>query len=170
GRIVEGENEVLPDDGPAEAVPPPGEPQAMAAAGEPQGSQSGADIPGGPSAPPPASAEAQLQGQLQAQGVQPARPPQQGQPRQQQQPRPQPRQEPPVPIEGALDVAPLGKGRLRSAKLTSLPQPDAPDVPRHMTARDRLREGPLTPAQAVRRNGRRQLTRPETVEGLPPQQ
>src|SRR5262245_46936731 len=152
GRILDVENEVLPDDGAAEAVPPPGEPQAMAAAGEPQGSQSGADIPGGPSAPPPASAEAQLQGQLQAQGVQPARPPQQGQPRQQQ-PRPQPRQEPPVPIEGVLDVDHRGNGRLRSAKLNFLPQPDDPDVPRHMIDRDRLREGSLITGQAVRRNG-----------------
>jgi transcription termination factor Rho len=173
GRILDVENELLPDDGAPEAVPAPGEPQALAAGGDPQGSQTGADIPGGPSAPPPASGEAQLQAQLQAQGVQPLRPPQPGQHRpqqQQQQQRPQPRQEPPVAVEGVLDVDHRGNGRLRSAKLNFLPQPDDPEVPRHLIERDRLREGSLLTGQAVKRNGRLQLIRTETVEGLPPQQ
>jgi transcription termination factor Rho len=167
GRILDVENELLPDDGGPDAVPPPGEPQALAGAGEPQASQTGADIAGGPSAPPLAGGEAQPQAQG---GLQP-RPPQQGQHRQQQQqPRPQPRQEPPVAIEGVLDVDHRGNGRLRGAKLNFLPQPDDPDVPRHMVERDRLREGSLITGQAVRRNGRLQLIRTETVEGLPPQQ
>src|SRR5438270_2069893 len=46
GRILDVEN----DDG-AEGVPQPGDPQAAVAAGEPMGSQTGADIAGGPSAP-----------------------------------------------------------------------------------------------------------------------
>src|SRR5713226_6849108 len=131
GRILDVENELSPDDGGPDAVPQPGEPQALAAAGEPQGSQTGADIAGGPSAPPQGGAEAQ---QGQPQGGPQQRPQQQGQHRQQQQ-RPQPRQEPPVAIEGVLDVDHRGNGRLRSAKLNFLPQPDDPDVPRHLIER-----------------------------------
>src|SRR6267143_154639 len=167
GRILDVENELAPDDGTGnEAVPQPGDPQALAGAGEPQGSQTGADIAGGPSAPPASEAQAQ---QAQAQGAMQPRP-QQGQHRPQQQQRPQPRQEPPVAIEGVLDVDHRGSGRLRSAKLNFLPQPEDPDVPRHMIERDRLREGALITGQAARRNGRLQLIRTETVEGLPPQQ
>src|SRR5229473_536238 len=166
GRILDVENELSPDDGGPDAVPQPGEPQALAAAGEPQGSQTGADIAGGPSAPPQGGAEAQGQ----PQGGPQQRPQQQAQHRQQQQQRPQPRQEPAVAIEGVLDVDHRGNGRLRSAKLNFLPQPEDPDVPRHMIERDRLREGSLITGQAVRRNGRLQLIRTETVEGLPPQQ
>src|SRR5207248_151131 len=102
----------------------------------------------------------------QRRGGQRGRPPQ----NQQRQQRPQPRQEPPVAIEGVLDVDHRGNGRLRSAKLNFLPQQDDPDVPRHMIERDRLREGSLITGQAVRRNGRLQLIRTETVEGLSPQQ
>src|SRR5438105_3086766 len=168
GRILDVENDMLPDDGGPDAVPQPGDPQAVAAQGDPQGSQTGADIGGGPSAPPPGSisGEAQPPPQGQQQGGQQARPPQ----NQQRQQRPQPRQEPPVAIEGVLDVDHRGNGRLRSAKLNFLPQQDDPDVPRHMIERDRLREGSLITGQAVRRNGRLQLIRTETVEGLPPQQ
>ena len=166
GRILDVENEMSPDDGAPEAVAAPGEPQAMAAAGEPQGSQTGAELGGGPSAPPqPTAGEAQPQGAQQPRPTQ-----QQGQSRPQQQQRPQPRQEPPIAIEGVLDVDHRGNGRLRSAKLNFLPQPEDPDVPRHLIERDHLREGSLITGQAVRRNGRLQLTRTETVEGLPPQQ
>src|SRR6267154_1714035 len=54
GRIVDVANDESDD------VAEPGEPQAAAAAGEPMGSQTGADIAGGPSAPgaPPPSSEA----------------------------------------------------------------------------------------------------------------
>src|SRR5205823_11225011 len=45
GRIVDVANDEADD------VPEPGEPQAASAAGEPMGSQTGADIAGGPSAP-----------------------------------------------------------------------------------------------------------------------
>src|SRR6267378_3466999 len=166
GRILDVENELATEEGGPDAVTQPGEPQALAGAGEPQGSQTGADIAGGPSAPPQGGAEAQ-QGQSQS-GAQP-RPQQQTQHRQQQQ-RPQPRQEPPVAIEGVLDVDHRGGGRLRSAKLNFLPQPEDAEVPRHLIERDRLREGSLITGQAVRRNGRLQLIRTETVEGLPPQQ
>ncbi len=162
GRILDVENELTADDGAADAVPQPGDPQALAAAGEPQGSQTGADIAGGPSAPPP-------QAGAEGQPAQAQRPQQQNQHRPQQQ-RPQQRQEPAVPIEGVLDVDHRGNGRLRTAKLNFLPQPDDPDVPRHLIERDRLREGSLITGQAVRRNGRLQLIRTETVEGLPPQQ
>src|SRR5256714_1145869 len=71
---------------------------------------------------------------------------------------------------GALDVDRRGSGRLRPAKLNFVPQPDDPDVPRHLSERGRLREGSLIAGQAVRRNGRLQLIRTETVEGITPQQ
>ncbi|MFL5309025.1 MAG: hypothetical protein ACJ79H_01090, partial [Myxococcales bacterium] len=139
GRILDVENELAPDDGAGpEAVPQPGEPQAAAGAGEPQGSQTGADIAGGPSAPPQADAQA---AQIQAQAGQP-RLQQQNQHRAQpQQQRPQPRQEPSVAIEGVLDVDHRGNGRLRNPKYNFLPQQDDVDVPRHIIDRDRLRAG-----------------------------
>ncbi|HYZ89635.1 MAG TPA: transcription termination factor Rho [Myxococcales bacterium] len=174
GRILDVENDVLPDDGGPDAVPQPGEPQAIAAQGDPQGSQTGADIAGGPSAPPAGTTALGEVLPPQQPAVQPGQQvrQQQNQPRpqQQQQQRPQPRQEPPVPIEGVLDIDHRGNGRLRSGKLNFLPQPDDPDVPRHMIERDRLREGSHITGQAVRRNGRLQLIRTESVEGLPPQQ
>jgi transcription termination factor Rho len=173
GRILDIENEALPDDGGPDAVPQPGEPQAVAGQGDPQGSQTGADIGGGPSAPPPGTTALSEVLPAQQPGGQPMqqRPQQHNQQRpQQQQQRPQPRQEPPVPIEGVLDVDHRGNGRLRNAKTNFLPQQDDPDVPRHMIERDRLREGALITGQAVRRNGRLQLIRTDTVEGLPPQQ
>src|SRR5437660_8465859 len=168
GRILGVESAPAADDGAGpDGVPQPGDPQALAGAGEAQGSQTGADIAGGPSAPPAADAQP---GQAQPQGGLQPRPQQQAQHRSQQQQRPQPRQEPAVAIEGVLDVDHRGNGRLRSAKLNFLPQVDDPDVPRHMIERDRLREGSLITGQAVRRNGRLQLIRTETVEGLSPQQ
>ena len=169
GRILDVANESLPDEGGPDMVPQPGEPQALAAQGDPQGSQTGAEIAGGPSAPPPGTTALSEVLPPQQQGAQPgmARP-QQNQQRPQQ--RPQPRQEPPVAIEGVLDIDHRGNGRLRIAKLNFLPQPDDPDVPRHMIERDRLRGGSLITGQAVRRNGRLQLIRTESVEGLAPQQ
>jgi len=166
GRILDVENDALGEEGGPDQVPQPGEPQA-ANAGEAQGAQTGAEIPGGPSAPgAPADAQALQQG-----GQQQPRPQQQGQPRQhQQQQRSQQRQEPAVPAEGVLDIDHRGNGRLRSAKLNFLPQPDDTDVPRHIIDRDRLRPGSHVAGQAVRRNGRLQLIRTETVEGLPAQQ
>jgi transcription termination factor Rho len=163
GRIVDVEN-----DGGEDEVPQPGEPQAAAAAGEPMGSQTGADIAGGPSAPPvPAPATSEI-------AVPPAPQPQhhprpQQQPRQPQQQR-QPRQEQMTPVEGVLDVDQRGNGRLRSLKYNFVPNPDDPEVPRHIIDRDRLRPGNLITGQALRRNGRLQLARSETVEGLTPQQ
>jgi transcription termination factor Rho len=73
-------------------------------------------------------------------------------------------------VEGVLDVDHRGNGRLRSSKYCFVPNPDDPDVPRHIIDRDRLRPGNLIAGQALRRNGRLQLVRSETVEGLPPQQ
>jgi transcription termination factor Rho len=172
GRILDVENDGLPDEGGPDAVPQPGDPQALAAQGDPQGSQTGADIAGGPSAPPPGTTALGEVLSPYQQGAQPGtqpRPQQQQQPRPQQQ-RPQPRQEPPVPIEGVLDVDHRGNGRLRSSKFNFLPQPDDADVPRHMIERDRLRGGSHITGQAVRRNGRLQLIRTESVEGLTPQQ
>jgi transcription termination factor Rho len=88
----------------------------------------------------------------------------------QHQQRPQPRAEPAVACEGVLDVDHRGNGRLRSAKWNFLPGTDDVEVPRHMIDRDRLRPGNLIQGQAVRRNGRLQLVKTETVEGLPPAQ
>jgi transcription termination factor Rho len=158
GRIVDVEN----DEG--EDVAEPGEPQAASAAGEPMGSQTGADIAGGPSAPgaPPPSSEA-------AQPA-PQQHPRQQQPQHRPQQQRQQRQEPTVPCEGVLDVDHRGNGRLRVPKYNYLPNPDDADVPRHIIDRDKLRPGNLIAGQALRRNGRLQLTRTETVEGLPPQQ
>ncbi|TMA17555.1 MAG: transcription termination factor Rho, partial [Deltaproteobacteria bacterium] len=59
---------------------------------------------------------------------------------------------------------------MRVAKYSFLPNPDDVDVPRHIIDRDRLRPGNLIVGQVLRRNGRLQLVRTETVEGLPPQQ
>src|SRR5437868_746879 len=112
GRIVDVENDSGDD------VPEPGEPQNASGAGEPMGSQTGADIAGGPSAPgspPPPSGE-----------VAQAPAPQQQHPRPQQQPQQRPqqqrqqRQEPTVPCEGVLDVDHRGDGRLRVAKYSFL--------------------------------------------------
>src|SRR6266850_1550197 len=87
---------------------------------------------------------------------------------QQQRPQQQPRHEPAQPVEGVLDVDHRGNGRLRSSKYNFLPQQDDPDVPRHIIDRDRLRPGVFLTGQAVRRNGRLQLIKSESVEGLPP--
>ncbi|TMA24509.1 MAG: transcription termination factor Rho [Deltaproteobacteria bacterium] len=75
-----------------------------------------------------------------------------------------------MPIEGVLDIDHRGNGRLRTAKLNFLPQQDDPDVPRHMIERDRLRPGVHLGGQAVRRNGRLQLIKTESVEGVTPQE
>jgi transcription termination factor Rho len=124
--------------------------------------------------PPPA--EALPAGDAAAQTVegapQPAqqnRPPQQQQHRhpQQQRPQQQPRHEPAQPVEGVLDVDHRGNGRLRNPKYNFLPQQDDVDVPRHIIDRDRLRAGVMLTGQAVRRNGRLQLIKTDSVEGLP---
>jgi transcription termination factor Rho len=67
-----------------------------------------------------------------------------------------------------LDVDHRGNGRLRTPKFNFLPQQDDVDVPRHIIDRDRLRPGVQIAGQAVRRNGRLQLVKTDTVEGLPP--
>ncbi len=127
---------------------------------------------------PPPPAEAQPAGDAAAQTVEGApqptqqnRPPQQQQHRhsQQQRPQQQPRHEPAQPVEGVLDVDHRGNGRLRNPKYNFLPQQDDVDVPRHIIDRDRLRGGVLLTGQAVRRNGRLQLIKTDSVEGLPPQ-
>ena len=75
-----------------------------------------------------------------------------------------------TPAEGYLDIDHRGNGRLRQQKLNFLPQPDDAEVPRHLIDRDRLRPGVMLTGQSVRRNGRPQLTKIDTVEGLPPAQ
>ncbi len=152
GRILDVENELAENGGPDQ-----GAPAAEAQAGDAQGEVG-------------AAASAAPQGLSEGQPGQSQQPRPQRQQQQQQQQRAQPRQEPPVAVEGVLDIDHRGSGRLRSAKLNFLPQPDDADVPRHLIERDRLREGSLLTGQAVRRNGRLQLIRTETVEGLPPQQ
>jgi transcription termination factor Rho len=98
------------------------------------------------------------------------RPPQQQHRHPQQRPQQQPRHEPAQPVEGVLDVDHRGNGRLRNPKYNFLPQQDDVDVPRHIIDRDRLRGGVMLTGQAVRRNGRLQLIKTDSVEGLPPQE
>ena len=166
GRIVDVENDLSEgaaneevDSGPAQAQPQQQAPAETQAAGEP--------APQGDGQP------AQMQQGQQQQMQQPRPQQQQQRPQQQQQqqrPQQQPRHEPAQPIDGVLDVDHRGNGRLRSAKYNFLPQQDDPDVPRHMIDRDRLRAGVYLTGQAVRRNGRLQLIKTESVEGLPPQE
>ena len=107
--------------------------------------------------------------QQQQQPPQQNRPPQQHRQQQQQRPQQQPRHEPAQPVEGVLDVDHRGNGRLRNPKYNFLPQGDDADVPRHIIDRDHLRPGVLLIGQAVRRNGRLQVIKTDSVEGLPPQ-
>jgi transcription termination factor Rho len=153
GRIVDVENDTGPEA--MEAAPPEGNvapPQAPMAEGQPAAA---AEVP-----------------QVGGDG-QPARPPQQQPPQQrpsqQQRPQQQPRHEPAQPIDGVLDIDHRGNGRLRNPRFNFLPQQDDPDVPRHMIDRDRLRAGVYLTGQAVRRNGRLQLVKTDSVEGIPPQ-
>jgi transcription termination factor Rho len=151
------------DDGPEDAPVEGGQQQA-------QGQPPAAPAEGQPVAEgaQPAAQPAQADGNVQPQG-QPGQQQQRPQrPQHQQRPQQQQRQEPAVPVEGVLDVDHRGNGRLRSAKWNFLPQQDDPDVPRHMIDRDKLRPGVMLTGQAVRRNGRLQLVKTDTVEGLPP--
>jgi transcription termination factor Rho len=154
GRIVDVENdETAGDAGPEEM---PAEAQQPVPEGPP---------PGGP--PPGEGMPQNLDSPPQPQQQQ-NRPPHQRHGQQQQQQRQQqPRHEPAQPVEGILDVDHRGNGRLRSPRNNFLPQPDDADVPRHMIDRDRLRPGVFLTGQAVRRNGRLQLIKTDTVEGLP---
>src|SRR5205814_2434579 len=61
-------------------------------------------------------------------------------------------------------------GRLRNPKYNFLPQGDDADVPRHIIDRDHLRPVVLLTGQTVRRNGRLQVIKTDSVEGLPPQE
>jgi len=141
GRILDVENDGGAQEGPVEEGPAEGTPQP---------------------------AEAQPAGDAPAQAVEGA-PQQQNRPPQQQRPQQQPRHEPAQPVEGVLDVDHRGNGRLRNPKYNFLPQQDDVDVPRHIIDRDRLRAGVMLTGQAVRRNGRLQLIKTDSVEGLPPQ-
>jgi transcription termination factor Rho len=180
GRIVDVENDQddgADDEGPEQAgqggqpTPEAGVAPLPAAAAPVDGNQA---LP-----PPPVQAEGAPPQAAPAPGpqlIQPGQQPQQQGPRQQNQPRhqqnprhqQQQRQEPTVPCEGVLDVDHRGNGKLRTAKWNYLPQPDDVEVPRHLIDRDRLRPGVLLTGQAVRRNGRLQLTKTDTVEGLSP--
>ncbi len=75
-----------------------------------------------------------------------------------------------VPAEGVLDIDQRGNGKLRIAKFNYLPQQDDVEVPKQLIDREKLRAGVMMIGQATRRNGRLQMTRVETVEGLPPAQ
>ncbi|TMA74443.1 MAG: transcription termination factor Rho [Deltaproteobacteria bacterium] len=157
GRIVDVEN-----DGGQEGA-------AEEAGGEPASAQT---------QPPPSEQQAGTEAvpqtaegapQQQQQPPQQNRPPQQHRQQQQQRPQQQPRHEPAQPVEGVLDVDHRGNGRLRNPKYNFLPQGDDADVPRHIIDRDHLRPGVLLTGQAVRRNGRLQVIKTDSVEGLPPQ-
>src|SRR5436190_17403890 len=152
GRIVDVENDPMEDGAADEGsqevqAQPPVEGQPTPA---PEGAPLNLD------SPPPPQPQPQQQNR-------PQHPPRHGQ---QQRPQQQPRHEPAQPVEGVLEVDHRGNGRLRNPKLNFLPQQDDPDVPRHIIERDRLRPGVLLVGQAVRRNGRLQLIKTETVEGL----
>jgi len=168
GRIVDVENDAADEEGPEEsgnvaeaaqpAQPQEGQPPApMNASVEGAPAQ---NLDGMPQPPQPQQGQQQRHPQQQ----------QQRQRHQQQQQQQQQRQEPAVPCEGVLDVDHRGNGRLRTPKYNFLPQQDDVDVPRHIIDRDRLRPGVQIAGQAVRRNGRLQLIKTESVEGLPPQE
>ena len=89
----------------------------------------------------------------------------QNQGRHQQQPRPP---EQTFPVDGYLDIDHRGNGRLRLQKFNFVSQPDDAEVPKHLIERERLRAGSQIVGQSVKRNGRLQMTRVETVEGLLP--
>ncbi|HEY2029587.1 MAG TPA: transcription termination factor Rho [Myxococcales bacterium] len=171
GRIVDVENDAADDGGDEGDDQQPGQStqpaQAKAAVeGEPQPPAAAPE--GNPTPEAQAAAPA-------AEGTAPApqqqRPQQQNHQRHQNQQRhqQQPRQEQLTACEGVLDVDHRGNGKLRIAKYNFLPQQDDVEVPRHLIDRDRLRPGVLLTGQAARRNGRPQLVRTDTVEGLPPQ-
>ena len=177
GRIVDVENDDF-DEGPYEGAPqgaPPADPNA-AQAQPPLPSSAEGQPPALPAAgAPPADGQAQPPQAMDGMPPPPQqRPPQQGQPGQQQRHQHQHRQqqprppEPAVPIEGILDVDHRGNGRLRTTKNNFLPQQDDPDVPRHIIDRDKLRPGVILSGQAIRRNGRLQLVKTDSVEGMPP--
>ena len=175
GRIVDVENDSRGDDGPDEVAAdgnvallpetkPPvsdAQPPAPVTAQDAQPQQQPA-ADGQPQAPQPQAQPPQGQPQQNQRHPHPRH--QQGQPRQQQQRQP----EPTVPIEGVLDVDHRGNGRLRAAKFNFLPQQDDPEVPRHLIDRDKLRPGVMLTGQALKRNGRLQLVKTDTVEGLAP--
>ncbi len=162
GRIVDVENDAADEGGPDEAVTPAeGVQPVQAQDGQPP--QTG---PAGEGAPAPQNLDGMPQPQQQQQGQRHQQQQRQRHPQQQQQQ--QQRQEPAVPCEGVLDVDHRGNGRLRTPKYNFLPQQDDVEVPRHIIDRDRLRPGVQIAGQAVRRNGRLQLVKTETVEGLPP--
>jgi transcription termination factor Rho len=164
GRIVDVENDFSEEGGPEDA------PVDGAQAQAPGPAPASASAPGPEGQPPPEGAPLNLDSPPQPQQQQPQQNrPQHQQRHGQQRPQQQPRHEPAQPIEGVLEIDHRGNGRLRNPKLNFLPQQDDPDVPRHMIDRDHLRAGVLPTGQAVRRNGRLQLIKCETVEGLPPQ-
>ena len=188
GRIVDVENDGPEDDGPDEeaaadgnvALAPEVKPQvsdAQPPAPVPVSGSGSGSVVAQDAQPPPASDGQQPPAQP------PQGQPQQGQPQQNQRhqhprhqqqnnqqrhPQQQRQQEPSVPIEGVLDVDHRGNGRLRTAKFNFLPQQDDPEVPRHIIDRDKLRPGVMLTGQALKRNGRLQLVKTDTVEGLPP--
>ena len=125
--------------------------------------------------PPPASADGNVAETPAAEASAPQ--PQQGQQHQrhnqqrhnQQQRHPQQQQsrEPAQAVEGLLDVDHRGNGMLRALKYNFLPQADDVQVPKHIVERDKLRPGWVVQGQAVRRNGKLQLIKTDTIEGLP---
>jgi transcription termination factor Rho len=191
GRIVDVENDDL-DEGPEEAAPDgnvaPRETPPDGNAAQREGAPDGNVAAPLETKPPVSDAQPAAEGQPpggaapQAQSPQPGQAQPQGQPgqqpgqrhqhprhqQQQRHPQQQRQQEPSVPVEGVLDIDHRGNGRLRTAKYNFLPQQDDPEVPRHMIDRDRLRPGVQLTGQAVKRNGRLQLIKTDTVEGLPP--
>jgi transcription termination factor Rho len=156
GRIVDVENDGSEEGAAEEAA---GEAASTQAQSPPSESQAG------PEAAPQAA-----EGAPQQQQPQQNRPPQQHRQQQHQRPQQQPRHEAAQPVEGVLDVDHRGNGRLRNPKFNFLPQSEDADVPRHIIDRDHLRPGVFLTGQAVRRNGRLQVIKTDSVEGLPPQE
>src|SRR6266850_1135187 len=149
GRIVDVENDQMGGEGAGEETPAEG---AQAQQPAPEGPPPGEGAPQSLDSPPQPPQQQQNRPQHQRHG------------QQQQRAQQQPRHEPAQPVDGILDVDHRGNGRLRNFRNNFLPQQDDPDVPRHIIERDHLRPGVLLAGQAVRRNGRLQLIKTESVE------
>ncbi len=192
GRIVDVENDLKEDDDGPETAQADGNvaTQVVAVVPEPGAAPAEGNSAAPPAAAPPPAADGNAQS-AQAQSPQgpesqpgPQQPgqQQQGQQRQggrhqrhqnqprQQQPQQQRQPETLVACEGVLDIDHRGNGKLRGAKFNFLPQQDDVEVPRQLIDRDKLRPGSMLAGQAARRNGRLQLVKADTVEGLTPQQ
>ena len=155
------------------ATQPQGQPQPAGAAQSaqaPNGQQASGGQQGNQQQPGSQQPGSQQQGGQQQGGrhqhQQHGRHQQQNRQQQQQQQRPP---EQMVPTEGVLEIDHRGNGKLRIPKFNYLPQQDDVEVPKNLIDREKLRSGSVICGQGARRNGRLQLLRVDTVEGMTPQ-